>query len=143
MADEFLVVALDWNRTDLTALLQCRRRLVFDVAHERLDRGQAQVTRGGAVAALALDVSKEVQDHCRVELLDRELRGFGAPAPRGEAEQELKSNGIGFAAVRAVASLTAHVAAQEPSDHPAPEGHWASPPPSVSPPPPRPLITPT
>jgi hypothetical protein len=47
---------------DLTDLLQSRRHAVFDVTHERLDRRQTQIAGGRSIAALALDVTEEVQD---------------------------------------------------------------------------------
>ncbi|KAH2845162.1 hypothetical protein KXW36_009163, partial [Aspergillus fumigatus] len=88
VTDKLLIVALDGDGVDLTDLLQSRRHLVFNVAHERLDRGKAQIAGGGSIAALALDVTKKVQDQCRVELFDKKLRGFCLDALRREGEQE-------------------------------------------------------
>jgi len=66
VTDKLLIVALDGDGVDLTDLLQSLRHLVFDVAHERLDRGKAQIAGGDTIATLALDVTKKVQDQRRV-----------------------------------------------------------------------------
>src|SRR6266481_1176942 len=127
VTDKLLIVALDGDGVDLTDLLQSRRHLVFDVAHERLDRGKAQIAGGGSIAALALDVTKKVQDQSRIELFDMELRRPCPNALGREGEQEPEAVGIGLAAMRAIAPLTGHVVAHEAGDQGGKEGHRASP----------------
>jgi len=58
---------------DLTDLLQSGWHLVFNVAHERLDRGKTQIPGRGSIAALPLDMTKEVHDQGGVQLLDMKL----------------------------------------------------------------------
>src|SRR6266849_148560 len=127
VTDKLLIVALDRNGVDLTDLLKSRRHLVFNVAHERLDRSKAQIAGGNTIAALALDVTKEVQDQCRIELFDNKLRRSCPDAPGREGEQEPEAVGVGFAAMRAIAPLSGHVVAQEACDQGGNEGHMASP----------------
>jgi len=62
MPDELLIVALGRDGMDLTDLLQGGRHPVFDIPHERFDRGQTQIAGGRSIAALALDMSEEVED---------------------------------------------------------------------------------
>ena len=112
---------------DLTDLLQSRRHLVFDVAHECLDRGKAQIAGGDTIATLALDVTKEVQDQRRVQLFDNKLRRLCPDALGREGEQEPEAVRIGFTAMRAIAPLSGHVVAQEAGDQGGKEGHMASP----------------
>src|SRR5258705_195332 len=114
MTDKLLIVALDGDGVDLTDLLQSRRHLVFDVAHERLDRGKAQIAGGDTIATLALDVTKKVQDQRRVQLFDKKLRRSCPDALSREGKQEPEAVGIGFAA--AIAPLSGHVVAQEAGD---------------------------
>ena len=73
VADEPLIVALGGDGLYLTDLLQSGGHAVFDVAHERLDRGQTQIAGGRSIAALALDVSEEAEDQLRVELFEMQL----------------------------------------------------------------------
>jgi hypothetical protein len=127
MTDELLIMALDGDGVDLTDLLQSGRYLVFDVAHERLDRGKAQIAGGGSIAALALDVTKKVQDQSRIELFDMELRRPCPNALGREGEQEPEAVGIGLAAMRTIAPLAGHVVAQEAGDQGGKEGHTVSP----------------
>ena len=72
MPDELLVVALDRDGMDATDLLQGGRHPVLHIAHERLDGGEPQVARGGAIAALLFDVGQEGDDRWRVEVFDRQ-----------------------------------------------------------------------
>src|SRR5258706_13899700 len=88
VTDKLLIVALDGDGVDLTDLLQSRRYLVFDVAHERLDRGKAQIAGGDTIATLALDVTKKVQDQRRVQLFDKKLRRSCPDAFSREVAQE-------------------------------------------------------
>src|SRR5216683_3953883 len=125
--DKLLIVALDGDGVDLTDLLQSRRHLVFDVAHERLDRGKAQIAGGDTIATLALDVTKKVQDQRRVQLFDKKLRRSCPDALSREGKQEPEAVGISFAAMRAIAPLSGHVVAQEAGDQRSKEGHMGSP----------------
>src|ERR1700736_833619 len=127
MTDKLLIVALDRDGMDLADLLQGRRHLVFDVAHECLDCGKTQIAGGGSIAALALDVDKEVQDQCRIELFDVKLRRHSPDALRREGEQEPEAVGISLAAMRTIVPLTGHVVAHEAGDQGGKEGHRASP----------------
>ena len=128
VTDELLIVTLDGDGVDLTDLLQSGRHLVFDIAHERFDRGKTQIAGGGSIAALALDVTKEVQDQWRIELLDMQLRRLCPDALGGEGEQEPEAVRIGLAAMRAIAPLAGHVVAQEAGDR-AEQGAVMRPPP--------------
>src|SRR5260370_19519289 len=94
VTDKLLIVALDGNGVDLTDLLQSRRYLVFDVAHERLDRGKAQIAGGDTIATLALDVTKKVQDQRRVQLFDKKLRRSCPDAISREGKQEPEEVGM-------------------------------------------------
>src|SRR5712675_1192090 len=127
VTDKLLIVALDGDGVDLTDLLQSRRYLVFDVAHERLDRGKAQIAGGDTIATLALDVTKKVKDQRRVQLFDKKLRRSCPDALSREGKQEPEAVGIGFTAMRAIAPLSGHVVAQEAGDQRSKEGHMGSP----------------
>src|SRR5216684_1596644 len=126
MTDELLIMALDGDGVDLTDLLQSGRHLVFDVAHERLDRGKAQIAGGDTIATLALDVAKKVKDQRRVQLFDKKLRRSCPDALSREGKQEPEAVGIGFTAMRAIAPLSGHVVAQEAGDQRSKEGHMGS-----------------
>ena len=67
-------MALCRDGADLTDLLQGGRHLVFDIAHERFDGGEAQIAGDRAVSALPLDMFEKVEDQGGIELLDVQLR---------------------------------------------------------------------
>src|SRR5260370_7099271 len=61
VTDKLLIVALDGDGVDLTDLLQSRRYLVFDVAHERLDRCKEQIAGVNTIATLSLASSTKAK----------------------------------------------------------------------------------
>ena len=87
MADELLVMTLAWDRIDLGDLLQGAGMPQFDVAHERLDRGEPQVASCRTIAAVMFDVMQERDHHVCINLLELEKRGARVQALRGEGEQ--------------------------------------------------------
>jgi hypothetical protein len=85
----------------------------FDVPHERVDGGQASVSRGRTVLPVALEVLQERQHELRVQLLDVQLGGPGPEPLAGEVEEESERVGVRLAGARALALLDGEVLAEE------------------------------
>ena len=77
-------------------------------------------------------MAKEGYNHRRVEIFDHQAGWTSAQPCRGEVEQQLEAEGIGLAALRAVAPLARHVVAQEASDERGELCHAALSPTSIS-----------
>jgi hypothetical protein len=100
---------------------------MLHVAHEGLDCRQPRIARAGSIAALLLQMLEERHHELRVDLLQSQGGRPHSQPLAGELEEELKSEGVGIAGMRACAPFDGQALAQESSDVRCDRGHGVPP----------------
>jgi hypothetical protein len=109
MPHERLIMPFTRDGVDLTRLCQGGGNAELDIPNKGFNCSESSVARGRAIASLFLDVSEEVENQRRVDLLETDLGGLDPKALAGKDEQEPKGVSIGLARVRAAPLLDRHV----------------------------------
>jgi hypothetical protein len=118
---------------DPTRLVDAGRQPVFEIAEERVDRGESGVSCSRRVAAFFLQMLQERQDERRIELFKLDLRGRDREPTGGEANEQSKAVCVSLVGVLTCLALLRQVLAQESAQvrgesvHSAPPASKASP----------------
>jgi len=91
VADQGQVGLLHGDGMDPTRLVDAGRQPVFQIAEERVDRGESGVSCSRRVAAFFLQMLQERQDERRIELFKLDLRGRDREPTGGEANEQSKA----------------------------------------------------